>query len=144
MNKYIEWKGGYVEISAKHDEVINELDLNDPLHQILSEEFVLDVIVNELQHGMMIACYQSPTQNVNLFIEDMSGVLQTDTEDAVITETYVMGQEVLMISKENMYRLNWVDEQKGWIFSLLTTNVSAERTIELCSEIIMLFEDVTV
>ena len=140
INKYIEWKGGYVEISSSQDEVVGELDLNDPLRHLLPDEFVLDTIINQWHHGTLMAIYKSPNANVNLFVEDINGVTQIDTEDAVITEISVMGREVLMITEGDSRELHWVDEQQGLIFTLQAQNVSETFLADICTEVIMLFE----
>ena len=141
MNQYIEWKNGYVKVSSFHDNLGNKLDLNNPLGEILGEEYKLDYIENAWGTGTLMADYEGPDKDVFLGVDSLHGVLILDTEDSEITSTYVFSYEVMVITKGNRITLSWIDEQKNRVYTLIAHNFTLEEIVDLCAEVIMLFEE---
>ncbi len=144
MNLVFERMDAYTEITSKQAMVMDkkvgtDVDLNDPLRLILEGDFQLTSIENHWEDGQLIAQYESSYAEVIFFVENYSGVLQIDTEDAVVTTPIIMDYEVMMVAKGDRRALVWADEQKGRVYELYTIGFSEIDAADLCAQTIILF-----
>ena len=145
MNLVLERTDKYTNIRVPQSQTGNErvgvdMDPNDPLKLVLNEEFDLVEVNNQWDQGMLYAKYENPDTTVVFFVEDAYGVLQIDTEDAVINRPLVMGREVITVVKGDRVSVIWTDEQQHSIFELHTTGLSEAEAAGICADTIILFE----
>lgn len=142
MNRYIEHKNGFVEISPRGSIKVGcNVDLDDPLRLVLEPDFELTFINNI---GGTTAQYDTPDERCVVFhISDSHGVLQIDTEDSSVTQFLSRGYEILWAVKEkdNRHIFVWVDEQRGRIYQLTMWNIEESEAICICSDTVMLYDE---
>ena len=144
MNRYIEHKNGYVEITSSNTlKMENNVNLDDPLRLMLEPDFELTDINNLGIESYIMARYETPDGRIVAFhINESSGVLQIDTEDSSVTQFLSMGYEILWAVKDNRHIFVWVDEQRERVYQLTTWNIEKSEAVSLCSEVVMIYDGI--
>lgn len=134
INFFIEKKDGYWEVSGENPEnaVPAEIDFNDPLAEIVPNNFELVFIDNSWDFGRLSANYSDGADAEIFFsITPKKGTVQTDAEDASTKPFQLITHDALLTVEGNIIRLTWTDEEEARIFTLCATNLSEETVLAM-------------
>ena len=142
INFFIEKKDGYWEVSGENPEnaVPTEIDLNDPLAEIVPSNFELVFIENAWDVGRLFANYSGGAGAEIFFsITPKKGAVQADAENASAVSFQLITHDAFFSVEGNEIRLTWVDEKESRIFTLCATNLSEETVLTMGEEVALKF-----
>lgn len=143
MNFFLERTDRFTLLSGKKlsENTPGEFDPEDPLGNIIPEEYALVSLEGSIEGGMLIALY-SNDKGASFYFSMMPshGTMQVDTEDACVSWTDVQGHDAMVTVENEMVQINWLHASLETIFSLVTINVSEDMALFYAEEVAAMFD----
>lgn len=136
MNFFVQKTDRYWQISGQENanEIPDVFNPEDPLRNVLPDDFVLTNLVGSVEEGYITAEYNNQKNSrINLIISPNTGNTQVDTEDALATSYKVLDHSGLKSIENECVRISWIDEENNIFITLYATNI-AEEMVEIYAE----------
>lgn len=143
INFFIEQKDGYIEITGdsynrsaeKATGEDGEIDIDDPLKDLLPEDYVR--VTKEMSDsGSSAILYENQLgQYVHLYTDPYYGSLHVDTEDAVSIEEIQIDSYEAVLTQKNGYQIVWLNTDSNIIYHIDANALGREELIILAENI---------
>ena len=126
---------------VKENEIVISFNPDDPLGNILSDEYVLVDIDNQWQDGMVIASYCSDSKaNIFFSIDPSVSTMLMDDENASSHHFRLIDHDAYILTEGDMIRLVWMDAGTDRTFTLCSDGVEKETLIAIAETIVLMFD----
>lgn len=141
MNFLAEAKDRYFVLrsTSKDDEFPTLFNPDDPLGNILPDEFVADEVNNNWDMGLLDASYSDNTgTKILLTVEPAQSAALIDKEDAEVNHFQINDCDAYMSKEGGELRIAWLDADAEKIFSLCGIQVTEEKLLLIAESLILL------
>ena len=140
---FVEKHDSYLEFRSKpkENEIVISFNPDDPLGNILSDEYVLVDIDIQWQDGMVIASYCSDSKaNIFFSIDPSVSTMRMDDENASSHHFRLFDHDAYILTEGDMIRLVWMDAGTDRTFTLCSDGVEKETLIAIAETIVLMFD----
>ena len=142
INFFIEHGNGFWAITSNSDDTLidptaaNEFDPNDPLADLLPDEYKLVYSGGDEKQGKRVV-YQNQSGQIACFATAPdSSHITVDSENATISQRVkIAGHDGVFVSKEGMSQLAWVDKTTSTSYLLNADSMDQETLVSIAEEL---------